>query len=236
MNLLYMGTLAAGGLAVAACNPGAQQVTVSEQETTALKSIWSFSDCDPQGDEIKGTVNLVLPDTLNGKQISRGSRVNFGKEVLPAKSPKTGQGPGNSTAPGWTANGPDNPNPFDVFMKDTIIKFGTVGYVQIRVIVLANSDWQFLVHEGDNGDSEGNLFGVGRNNLSDETLCGVRAVEVNANANGQQAKYIASFYVNLAALYGKEEHYNAPFTILLKAGNTPILIDPKVWNDGAGTS
>ncbi|QKG72564.1 hypothetical protein [Erythrobacter mangrovi] len=238
MQFLGIGTLLVGVLAVAACTPEDRQVATSDQEVAAYKSLWAFNACEPQDDEVKGTVNLVLPNTLNGNQISRGNRVNYGKEVLPAKSPKTGQGPGDGTAPGWTANGPDNPHPFDVFMKDTIGAFGEIGYVQIRIIIPANSDWRFLVHEGQGGDSEGKLFGAGRNSLSDDTLCGVRAIEVNETANGRQAKYIATFYVDLAALYdeGKPQPYNAPFTILLTAGNTPILIDPKVWNDGAGTS
>ena len=238
MKLLWIGTLVAGALTTAACTPEPKQAASSGQEPAAFKSIWAFDACEPPEGDVKGTVNIVLPNTLNGNQIARGNRVNFGTIHLPPGSPDTGLGSGGSPGPGWTANGPSNPHPFDVFMKDTIGEFGKTGYVQVRVIIRANSGWQFVVHEGQNGDSASNLYGVGRNSQNDNTLCGVSAIQHNETASGQQASYIATFYIDLAALYdeSKPQPYSAPFTIGLTAGNTPILIDPKVWNDGAGTS
>jgi len=235
MKLFCIGTLLAGSLAVVGCTPAGQPTVGTDDDLAAFKSIWPMDACDPPDDDVKGTVNIVLPNMLNGNQISRGSRVNYGTEHLPPNSPQTGQGPGSGTAPGWTANGPNNVHPFDVFMGDTVNEFGQTGYVQVRVIIRASSDWRFLVHDGQGGDSGIKLYGVGRNSLNDDTLCGVTPVEDNQSATGQQARYVATFFVNLAALYDetKPQPFNAPFTIGLIADETPILIDPKVWNDGA---
>ncbi len=220
----------------AACSPAIEGEPAGGLDSSeAFKSVWAFPDCSPTPEELRGTVNVIVPRTLDGMQIARVDRVNFGATVLPANSMATGVVPNVPPGSSWSPNGPSDPRPFDIFVGDMVGEFGEEGFVQVRVILTGNSAWEFMTHETDTG--VGNVYGVGRNDAEDDSLCGVRPIEFNEDANGQQqARYVAGFYINLANLYGedKPEEYGAPFTIALMAGNnTPILIDPKVWNDGA---
>jgi hypothetical protein len=229
-------TLATGVafLALAACgNDGTVDPDVTPP--TAIKSLYALQDCTPDDADIVGTINIIIPKQIDGKKISR--LVYVGPKVLPG-DPQTGE---NSN--GWKANAKDEPQPFDLFMRNTIGEFGETGFFRVRVLIRHNADWEFYQKQDE-------FYGVLTENPSDSVVCGVNPIIVDQNGSSNQAGQIASFYVDLDKLYAQPEGYSVPFTIGLIAidkpsgppnpnptaapvpPETPILIDPKVRNDG----
>jgi hypothetical protein len=214
-------------LAVSGCNQNAAggAGATPTPTTTPVKSIYAFRDCSPADGDIKGTINIVVPKKLNAKTLER--LVNYGKKI-PVNDPQTGVNGGG----GFKDNTGDEPvDAFDVLMEPT--GFGKTGYVRVRVVIRNDQAWQFY--------EKGDFHGVGTNDDQQQVLCGVRTVVPTTNSSSEKGKLVAHFYVDLAKLYDQKPGYGAPFTIGLLAGSdstdpdklpTPILIDPKVRNDG----
>ena len=193
----------------------------SPMENSLFKGIYEFPACDttPDDSNTMGTVNIVLPATFNGNAFGRS--VNQGPPI-----PRDDKNPGN----GWSPNEPGAKEPFDVFLDTSSI--GTQKYWLIRM-VLKPGQWRFL--------QDGNLSGVGVNDPVETALCDSEPTITTDATGANQAKYIATFYVDLEKLAALGDDANVPFTIALTAGNmgpdpvaTPVLIDPKIRNDGTG--
>jgi hypothetical protein len=187
------------------------------------KAVYGLPDCDtaPEQDT-RGTVNIILPDKFDGSKTPRS--VNHGPKV-PKSDPNTGSGQS-----GFNPNKPTAAEPFDVFVDWT--SSPKQGYLLTRVLLTKGNKFSFY----QNSD----FFGVGRNDNSDATLCGAAAALSGTNPGQGQAQEIATFYIDLAKLAKKAEGTGVDFTVGLTGSNgpgsmTPVLIDPKVINDGGGT-
>ena len=227
MQSKFLCAVAVASLALAGCNGmnGSDQQTPEpspDSGNSLYKGIYLFPACDttPDTSNTVGTINIVLPPTFNGNAFSRS--VNQGP-AIPRNDPTTGQS--------WNPNAPGDDQPFDV-----VLDLSTPGdpdeYLMVRVL-LKPGQWRFL--------QDGGLSGVGLNDAESSALCDSEPTIETGATGANQAKYVASFYVDLEKLGAMGPDTEIPFTIALTAGNmgpdpvkTPILIDPKVRNDGGG--
>ncbi|MGZ3173285.1 MAG: hypothetical protein ACXWI5_02330 [Croceibacterium sp.] len=191
---------------------------------TFAKTVYSLPACDSSPDaNTVSTVNIVLPDKFDGNKVDR--RVNSGPKE-PKDNPNTGE-----NQSGFSPNGAGQTEPFDVFAPWNRTP-PTTGYMLARVLLTKGNKLSFY----QNGD----FFGVGRNDASDSTLCGAAPALSGQNPGQGQAQEIATFYVDMVKLHAKGATGAVPFTIGVVGSSgagsmTPILIDPKIINDGGGT-
>ena len=227
MQSRFLSVLTVACLALAGCNGtdgNDQQISDPGPDTgnSLYKGIYLFPACDttPDASNTVGTINIVLPGSFNGNAFNRS--VNQGP-VIPRNDPTTGQN--------WSPNAPGDKQPFDV-----VLDVPTAGnpdeYLMVRVL-LRPGQWRFL--------QDGGLSGLGLNDAGASALCDSEPTIETGGTGPNQAKYVASFFVDLEKLGDMGPDSEIPFTIALTAGNTgpdpvktPILIDPKVRNDGGG--
>ena len=222
-----IGTLALVALALTGCQKsntgGNPQPSSTPSATTGMvKAIYTLPACDTDPDaSTQGTVNIVLPDKFDGNAISRV--VNQGpKEAKDNVNTGVGQA-------GFSPNKVDATAPFDVY-----VTFGgspPMGYLLARVLLTKGSKFTFYQQNADG------FFGIGRNDQADATLCGAAPVLPGHNPGQGQAQDIATFYIDLAKLNAKGNGGAAHFTAALVGTSTgssvtPILIDPKIIDDG----
>lgn len=206
-------------LATAGCS---QQVpegadTPAELAGPLIKGVYALRDCAPKDDDIAGTIRIVIPKNIDGMKIQR-------KVTISTKDGKR-----------EIANYAADERPFDVFLKDSGL--GTKGFAKVKVVIKNTDYWRFYVAT-DPKDPAKSFYGVGANNPADAALCGRNPIARAAAEDQADDKAIAVFYIDLGAMGNQPESYEAPFTIGLEAGTagsriqTPILIDPKVRNNG----
>lgn len=199
--------------------------TVAPLASPFAKSIYSLPDCDsPPDANTVGTVNIILPDKFDGNKIDR--HVNSGPKE-PKGDPNTGE-----NQSGFHANGVGQTQPFDFYAPWSKTAPPSPSFMLARVLLTKGNKFSFY--------QNGLFFGVGRNDDNDGTLCGAAPAEYSQNPGQGQAEEIATFYIDLAKLHDKGATGSAHFTIGLvgtsgAGSTTPILIDPKVENDGGGT-
>ncbi|MBO0749370.1 MAG: hypothetical protein J2O44_02930 [Porphyrobacter sp.] len=228
MKRWQFGALAVAVLALGGCHSNwyAQKFARRNNPPFAsnqVKGVYTLPTCDAAPDQdTVGTVNIVLPDKFDGSKIDRA--VNHGPKE-PKGDPNSGVGQS-----GFGPNKADAPEPFDVFVNWT--DFPTHGYLLTRVLLTKGAKFGFY--------QSGNFFGVGREDPNDGTLCGAAPALSGKNPGQGQAQEIAIFYVDLAKLAAKNAGAGVHFTVGVFGNNgagsaTPILIDPKIINDGGGT-
>jgi hypothetical protein len=200
---------------------GCSKPTKESGETPAVlagplvKGIYALRECAPTSGEIAGTIRIVIPKNLDGMKIVRKVSI--------------------STKRGESQNVAAAEEPFDVFLKDSGL--GTKGYAKVKVVIKSTDYWRFHVST-DPKDPAKAFYGVGANNPNDAALCGRNPITKAAADDEADDKAIAVFYIDLKAMAEQPESYEVPFTIGLEAGSeaskiqTPILIDPKVRNNG----
>jgi hypothetical protein len=204
--------LAAGGCSQQAPDGGETEAALAGP---LVKGVYALRDCTPKPDEIAGTIRIVIPKNIDGMKIARKVTIN--------------------TKRGESENETAAEEPFDVFLKDSGL--GKTGYAKVKVVIKNTDYWRFYV-TADPKDPAKSFYGVGTNNPNDAALCGRNPISSAMEEDQADDKAVALFYIDLAAMGAQPESYEAPFTIGLEAGTagsriqTPILIDPKVRNDG----
>lgn len=232
-------------LAVAGCHHRTHGVSPDSREPP-IREISAFKDCKVDSAKVAGTINIIIPNHIDGATISRRLSTNSEDPANPHPArvrygpPLAEDDSGTGVEPGsrFTDNAPDANEPFDAFMLEPKWK---TGFALVRVIIRNTDSWQFY--------NEGNFHGVGTYDKNDPVLCGVRDVKVKPGKSRQVAK----FYIKLNKLFA-EGQPPVPFAIGLVAGpppdpnadeekqkadaqmTTPIFIDPKIRNDGDGKS
>ena len=226
MKPTILSAVAITALALSGCNGsgedgGPEPSDDAGAANSLYKGIYLFPACDaePNSGNTIGTVNIVLPNTFNGGAFNRS--VNEGP-VIPRNDKTIGQG--------WVKNKPSDSQPFDVILDPNAV--GGKKYWLIRIL-LRPGQWRFL--------QDGNLSGVGLNSLDGTALCDSDPTIETDATGANQAKYIATFYVDVEKMAALGEDGEVPFTIAVTAGNlganpvnTPVLIDPKIRNEGTG--
>ncbi len=210
--------------------PAASPAEASAAGATLAKGIYELPACAGDTSNPLGTINIVLPDKFDGGPIGR--KVNSGPKVA-KNDPKTGEGNGNGGGNGgFNPNKPGSAQPFDVFLQGGDYS-GQTGYLMVRVLLTKPAKFAFWEQDG--------IHGIGSNDPSNDLICGASAPVAGNGAGNGQAEWISIFYVDVAALAGMSVDAALPFTIGLTADNTganaartPILIDPKIINDGGG--
>ncbi|HSG32906.1 MAG TPA: hypothetical protein VLA37_00105 [Sphingomonadaceae bacterium] len=232
--------LAGGALLVGSCEPVETVAPNGTADPVAFKTIYSLPDCPGvspgQRPANIGVINIVVPNNFNDNTIAR--LVNSKKvSDFPADdpNPEPSGNKGNGAQPG------SEEQPFDFYTTtDTDFGSGDTGLILVRVIVLNgpgnspnNSKWEFV--------EEGDFHGIGLIDPNDNTVaCGKFPVipgDSNPPNPPQEARQIATFYIDAGKYDWTTPDYALPFVIGLKIpeyGETPILIDPKIRNDGGG--
>jgi hypothetical protein len=203
-------------LAVSGCSQAEGGPSAAPTPTPPLiKGIYAFRDCKPT--DIKATIRIIIPNNIQGVRIGRNVKIK------------------NERGESENDNVPAAEEPFDVFLKGAGLP--TTGYAKVKVVIKNNDKWRFYVST-DPKDPTKSFYGIGSNDQKDVALCGRNPLEPPTQLDAADDKEIAIFYVDLKAMAGKPETYVAPFTIGLVSGTegskiqTPILIDPKIRNDG----
>ena len=245
-NLIFGPALVA--LAVGGCQPKADgTATPSPSPSPAaspFKSVYHLQDC-PGGtpEHNLGVININV-DAFDGKGAKREVNYLVQADYNPLEN-KNGMGnaPGNPYKKNKPKNGKDAPA-YDVYMQQN--DFTPVGenkYVVVRILIDASSKWDFYV-DTDPATPENKRFqGIAMEGGTWENVaCGNYApAPPNGSANG--IKKIAYFYLDYSALMALPENTVVPFVIGLQseksasapqAAAVPVLIDPKMINDGGG--
>jgi len=147
-----------------------------------------------------------------------------------------------------TDNNPPNGrgNPFHIYMKGSYPATPpTTGFLRVRIVLPRNSQWNFF-NEGTDLDDPGQIHGAGVSGLmpGDTTsttpgeadiICSNSIRRIGTSANNKE---IAIFYIDLAKYrqYWGTANIAIPFNIIVwRDGqqDTPIIIDPKIRNDGS---
>lgn len=191
--------------------------------TNLVKGIYKLPSCSVVDSDIKGTVDIVLPNNLDGGKIDRavyqGPKVAKGDPILGKGDPDWGD---NNPRNGGSPSTP----PFDTYVD---MKNFSSGYLLMRMLLTHGAKFDFVQ----------DFNGIAGNDSSGDILCGAELVPINGGAG--QAQSAAVFYVDLAKLNNLGKGGKVHFTVGLiadgkgaNAAPTPILIDPMITNDGGG--
>lgn len=176
----------------------------------------------------QGIIRIVLPRRLTFSGIDRSVRT---ARDLPANPDSDGKndsaGTENDVHPG------DNDEPYHIYFRKGDFKPNTT-FVLVRVIIRNRSDYSFWVQPKQTTDpNERIIKGVGAAGPDpDKILCGMRDIKT-PNGTGAK-KQVASFLINVANIKTTTTA-PIPFNIAVVSDDypdTPIFIDPKVYNDG----
>jgi len=229
-------------VAVGGCTPAPTPTPTPSPSVAAtpFKSVYHLQDC-PGGTPAHnlGVININV-DAFDGKGAKR--EVNFLAQAdydpLDNKNGK-GNSPANPYKQNKPQNGKDAPA-YDVYMQtNDFTPNATTSYVVVRVLIDASSKWDFYVDPGPNPKFQGIAMEGG---TWETVACGTYApAPPNGSANG--IKKIAYFYLDYKALMAMSANSMVPFVIGLQseksatapaAAAVPVLIDPKMINDGGG--